>query len=183
MGKISPPPIVKPFCGVLVSDCEQLPAVAEALEGLFGPAEHWAPPFKWTFSDYYRPEMGDSIWRAFVSFRTVRSADQLAVWKLTTNEIEQKWASHGRRKVNIDPGYIAVGKVVLASTKDAPHRVFLAHGIYAEITLLFAHGVYRPLPHTYRDYTVPTTILFLSEGRRNLLRQLREARTDQLLRE
>lgn len=120
--------------------------------------------------------MGERLWRVFLSFPVLSPAEELADWKLATNSLEENWALGGCRRVNIDPGYVAVGKIVLASTKDAPHRVFVGRGIYAEVTLVFQHGAYRPLPHTYPDYTTPTALEFLAASRQDLLRDLRKRR-------
>jgi hypothetical protein len=55
---------------------------------------------------------------------------------------------------------------VLATTKDGSHRIPLRDGIYAEVTLVFERGDFRPLPWTYPDYR--------TEGCRSVLKAIRD---------
>ncbi len=50
------------------------------------------------------------------------------------------------RPVNIDPGYLNLGKFLLATTKDQAHRVYLRDGVYAEVTLRYQAGAFEPWP-------------------------------------
>jgi hypothetical protein len=76
--------------------------------------------------------------------------------KCLTNdwEIEFKSVSacSAERPLNIDPGYIDLGKLILASTKDHAHRIYLSEGIFAETTLMYTQKQWKPLPWTYPDY-------------------------------
>jgi hypothetical protein len=90
--------------------------------------------------------------------------------------MENRWRTATGRRVNIDPGYIAATKLVLASTKDAAHRVYLSDGIYAEATLQFARGSFQPCTYTYRDYAAAEVIAFFNAVRRDYLAQLRVLR-------
>jgi hypothetical protein len=78
------------------------------------------------------------------------------------------------RRVNLDPGYIEAGKLVLASTKNASQRVYLRSGIYAEATLLYYEGGFHGCSYTYPDYLWPETLAFLTRLRAIYLQQLRE---------
>ncbi|MEW6680138.1 MAG: DUF4416 family protein, partial [bacterium] len=69
-----------------------------------------------------------------------------------TNSLEEKFLISGKRRINIDPGYVGSGKLVLASTKDSYHRVYLKDGIYGETTLYFYKGEFREFPWTYPDF-------------------------------
>jgi hypothetical protein len=75
--------------------------------------------------------------------------------------------------VNIDPGYIDAGKIVLASTKGAGHRIYLGSGIYSEITLLYHGGAFHSFVYTYADYLWPETIAFLTDIRAQYLEQVK----------
>jgi hypothetical protein len=85
--------------------------------------------------------------------------------KLKTNDLEERWRAAQGRQVNLDPGYVGYTKLVLASTKDASHRVYLGQGIYAEATLQFVRGSFQPWPYTYRDYAEPAAIEFFNRVR------------------
>ena len=61
--------------------------------------------------------------------------------KLASNALEAELAQDGRHKfvrpINIDPGYVTEAKLVLATTKDRDHRIYLGEGIYGEVTLFY----------------------------------------------
>ena len=94
--------------------------------------------------------------------------------KRQTNELEWTLAREERRRVNVDPGYVSLGKVVLASTKDHAHRLYLGQGIYGEVTLTYQHGHFRPWPWTYPDYASDRYCTLFDEIRRHYRAQLRE---------
>ncbi|HOK40243.1 MAG TPA: DUF4416 family protein, partial [bacterium] len=76
------------------------------------------------------------------------------------------------RQVNIDPGYINLAKLVLVSTKDYSHRIYLSNGIYAEATLFFRHNQFETFPYTYPDYATDEV--------RNILKEIRKLFKSQL---
>ena len=100
--------------------------------------------------------MGPGLKKQFIALQNPIDPSNLASMKLTTNRWESDYANvspHGEpRPLNLDPGYITLGKLVLASTKDHAHRIYLSHGIYAEVTLHFKHGAWRHLEWTFPDY-------------------------------
>ncbi len=57
-----------------------------------------------------------------------------------------------RGRLNLDPGYLTEAKLILASTKDRDHRIYLERGIFAENTLYFHAGSWQKRPWTYPDY-------------------------------
>ena len=71
---------------------------------------------------------------------------------MLTNDIESFFSVSGKRKINLDPGYITLAKVVLASTKNYSHRIYLGKGIYAELALLYKNRQFIAMPYTYNDY-------------------------------
>lgn len=125
-----------------------------------------------TFTGYYDKEMGAGIKRQFVSFTRLILPEQLPVIKLLTNKIEQDLALKGKRRVNIDPGYLSLAKVVLATTKDYSHRFYLGQGIYGEVTLTYARGKFSSFPWTYPDYQTQSYQQFFGEIREIYKKQL-----------
>lgn len=122
------------------------------------------------FTDYYQNEMGTGLVRSWVGFEKPVMPDRLAQIKLTTNEMEQRFLDeHGNRRLNLDPGILSLHNLVLASTKDYAHRICLADGIYAELTLIYRSGGYRALEWTYPDYQTETCGRFLAESRDRLV--------------
>src|SRR5262249_9136900 len=79
------------------------------------------------------------------------------------------------RPLNLDPGYLVLGKFLLATTKDQSHRVYLRDGIFAEVTLRYHAGRFEPWPWTYADYRQPQVHEFLQQARAYYGRRLGEA--------
>src|SRR5262249_29868829 len=159
--------------GLLAASGTGLEEAMHALVERFGPIDASSTPRAWTLSTYYRNEMGDDVRRQFVSFALLMPPGKLAGVKSLTNQLEEAWRTGRGRQVNIDPGYIATTKLVLASTKDAAHRVYLSGGIYAEVTLQFSNGSFRPQAHTYPDYATAEAVEFFNRGRTTYLAQLK----------
>ena len=166
MGSPREPDHVRLIAGLLVSSPDLLAEVHGLLAEAFSPVEGYSEPQPWTVSDYYAAEMGDHLWRQFVSCRDRMRADQLGAIKLRTNALEGRWRDARGRRVNIDPGYLAPLKLVLATTKDAAHRIYIGDGIFAEVTLRYEHGTFRRCEHTYPDYAAPEAIAFFNRVRR-----------------
>lgn len=157
MARPRPPQPVKLICGLLSGDVDLLRRAAQLLQRHFGPVdlESEVGPFDQT--DYYRAEMGPDLKRWFVSFERLARPDMLAHVKHETNEIEQQIGGQCAgleipRPVNLDPGYVDLGKLVLATTKDRSHRIYIGEHIYAEVTLHFQNGQWQAWPWTYPDY-------------------------------
>jgi hypothetical protein len=122
----------------------------------FGPIALASDLFDFTETDYYIPTMGPELKKQFFAFDRLIDPDTLAAIKRQTNEWEAEYAALAQhaepRPLNLDPGYITPAKLVLASTKDHAHRIYLRDGIYAEVTLAFRAGRWQPQEWTYPDY-------------------------------
>jgi hypothetical protein len=141
-------------------------ALAETMER-FGPIDFLSESTPFDFTEYYRAEMGGGLLRRIAGFAPLISPETLVAVKLSTNQLESCRLNESQgRKVNIDPGYIAAAKFVLATGKDYSHRLYLGEGIYGDLALIYRSGGYSPLPWTYPDYA--------SEPLRNLLGFLRK---------
>ena len=157
MGAIRQFTPVKLFIGVLVSSSKSIPEVERRLTALYGPIDHRSDLIPFDFTDYYEPEMGDLIDRVLFSFERLIEADQLPEIKRQTNGLEEELAStlktsQAKRPVNLDPGYVEQAKVVLASTKNFYHRIYLGGGVFGEVTMHFKNNTYQFFPWTYPDY-------------------------------
>ncbi len=173
MGTAKTPDPVKLVVGLLAGSDTLLDEAIAALSERFGRVDASSGPRPWEVSTYYRDEMGPHLRRQFLSFGDLIAPGKLAGVKQMTNDMENAWRTATGRQVNIDPGYVATTKLVLASTKDAAHRVYLSGGIFAEVTLEFANGSFRPHAHTYPDYASPAAIAFFNAVRATYLAQLR----------
>jgi hypothetical protein len=140
------------FIGTLYSDPDLFSRSKEILQKSFGEILFTSPPSRWDYSPYYKDEFGCPIVRQFIFFKDLIDAGNLPDIKLKTNEIEEELSLNNRRGVNLDPGYLTLAKVVLASTKNYSHRIYLGQGIYGEVTLVYQDNTFRPHLFTYRDY-------------------------------
>ncbi|MEN2985205.1 MAG: DUF4416 family protein [Thermodesulfovibrionaceae bacterium] len=152
MGKPGKPKKVLLFIGTLFNDEEYYFKAKEILESIFGEILFESAKMQWNYSNYYSDELGSPIQRRFIFFKNLISEEDLAEIKIKTNEIEDSLSLEGKRKINLDPGYLGLAKIVLATTKDYSHRIYLKKGIYAEVTLIFKNSSFQPHINTYRDY-------------------------------
>ncbi len=138
---------------------EALVWAREKTDSMWGPVALASPAFEFSETDYYAATMGAGLRKQFFAFEKLIDPGRLAEIKLQTNAWEQQYAAVAKhaesRPLNLDPGYITLAKLVLASTKDHAHRIYLGQGIYAEITLHFRHGDWQPTQWTYPDYRRP----------------------------
>jgi hypothetical protein len=125
MGAIGEPKQVKLFCGIIFSNEEIKRESFEKVEDKLGKIDLISDMISFNFSKYYNPEMGENLKRFWISFEKLVSAADLAEIKVFTNSIENSFAIDNKRKINIDPGYITPANVVLATTKDYSHRIYL----------------------------------------------------------
>ncbi|RKY87620.1 phosphoribosylformylglycinamidine cyclo-ligase, partial [candidate division KSB1 bacterium] len=110
-------------------------------------------------------EMGKNLKKRFLSFTELIYPDEITSIKIKTNEIEKKFTEKGKRKVNIDPGYISESKLILATTKNYSHRIYLNNGIYGDLHLIFKNGRFNPQPWTYPDYKEKFNLSFFEKVR------------------
>lgn len=176
MGEIITPPRVKLFSGIISRYSELLDTAEKALAGEFGPIDLKSAPIPFNFTNYYTKEMGAPLIRGFFSFRNLITPDELSRIKIRTNRMEQEigasYKSDVPRPVNLDPGYLDKSKLVLATTKDYNHRIYLKDGIYAEVTLKYrAKDGFKPFPWTYPDYQTKTYLDFFNRMRDIYVRQ------------
>jgi hypothetical protein len=169
---------VKYMAGLIFSDGHALEQVVFELEKMLGPVEARSPLFPFNLTDYYAAQMGaNSLKRIFLSFRDLRSPEELSAIKTRTNALEEKVRlalGFAHRPVNIDPGYLTASALIMATAKDFSHRIPLRNGIYAHLELLFTkHGV-RCLEWTYPDFRQPAYHDFWAKVRKSYLAQLKE---------
>ena len=173
MGTAREPQPVKFIVGLLTAERPLFDLARDALVAAYGPADYESTSLPFDQTAYYDAELGTPIWRRFLAFQRLIAPDELPAVKRHTNELEQTWACEGRRRINLDPGYIALGKLVLATTKDYGHRLYLGRGIYGEVTLIYRDGAWQLLPWTYPDYRTLVYHVILDEIRTIYNQQLR----------
>lgn len=160
---------VKLFVAMLSADLELFEKAASSLEPIFGSCSRAQETYPFNYTEFYNKEMGDGLLRNFISFEKLIDPLYLADVKLITNSVEMLYADKSgdrpRRKINLDPGYIGLSKLVLASVKDRPHRIYIGKGIYSEITLYYEKKKFRPFPWSYPDYASGEYMPYLNSVR------------------
>lgn len=175
MGQIQPHVPVKLVVGLILAQDLDGGAICGKLEEAFGDVDYRSELLPFDYTDYYTREMGDSLQRRFLSFQQLIPPESLVEIKRQTNSIESRFVHPGGgRRVNLDPGYVSLAKLVLASTKNHAHRIWLGGGIYAEQTLRFHRHSFQPWEWTYPDYRTDSYIQIFNKIRRLYVVQLRE---------
>lgn len=164
---------VKLLVSVFSPEERLLEEVMRELQAMCGAVDWMSPPLFFDRTRYYEKEMGWPLHRRFLSFEKLIRPESLVEIKLETNELEKRYLQEGKRRVNIDPGYIALERLVLATGKNYTHRIYLSKGIYADLTLVFHQGSFQTLAWTYRDYGDPVIIGYFNEVREHYKSQLR----------
>jgi len=156
MGSISSPSPVLLILAAFSRHGAALDWARAQAEAAWGPVALESARFRFDATDYYEASMGAEISKVFYAFERLIDPGDIVAIKLRANEIEAEFAADvpdgPPRPVNLDPGYVTEGKLVLVSTKDFAHRVYLGGGIYAEVTLQYAHGRWVAGRQTFPDY-------------------------------
>jgi len=160
------PPAAVLFCGLIYAKGLDLGPVLQRLMEEWGDLEFISRRIGFRFSTYYDAEMGNELFRKFLTFRRTVSQDSLPRLKRISGEVERTFlGGAGGRTVNVDPGLLLPERLVLATTKPGSHRPYLGQGIYADLTLVFHQKSYQPLGWTYPDYRARETIVMMNRLR------------------
>ena len=160
------PKPAKLIIGLIMKNRRLLEPLTVALAASYGPLDMVSAWMPFDYTTYYEPEMGAPLLRRMLAFKNLIRQIELPAIKLTTNRLEELYSQNGRRRVNIDPGYLLLERLVLASGKNFSHRIYIGDGIYADLTLTYRHGAFEKLPWTYPDYADQPVLAFLQQVRR-----------------
>ena len=173
MSRPAPPRPAKLVMGLFLKDKDLLESLVADLRRLWGNLDQVSKWIPFDFTSYYAPEMGGPLFRRMMTFKGLIRQTDLAAIKRRTNAIEESYAQTGRRRGNIDPGYMLAERFVLASGKNFTHRIYIGGGIYADLTLVFQKGAFRTLPWTYPDYADEQLQAFLTAVRNRYLYEVK----------
>lgn len=172
--RLPDPRPVKLFVGMLSQDISLFEQAGEMLKNIFGPSDMESPVWPWEHTGYYSKEMGTGLKRKFVFFRDLIQSEIISNIKLKTIELEKQFLNEkGGRRMNLDPGYLDSAKIVLVSTKDFSHRIYLGNGIYGEVTLIYSGKNYQILPFTYPDFRTSEYLDVFREAREKYKQQIK----------
>ena len=163
---------VKPILGLLTSVPDQTESVYAEIIAELGPVDFQTDWIPFESTTYYQEEMGAKLQRQFISFSNLIDPSQLADIKCVTNRLEKHFSQNNKRIFNLDPGYLTSAKLVLATTKNFAHRIYLHSGIFAEITLTYRGRGFHALEWTYPDYRTPVYLQIFEKIRQKYLNQL-----------
>lgn len=182
MWQVNEPEPVKLIIGILAADDKALDAAWDRIRDEFGEIDFTSEVWPFTQTSYYKDELGENILRQFASIAKLIDPGQLADIKHRANQIEielaEKLSTDLPRPVNLDPGIIEPSKLVLASTKNFSHRIYIGKGMYAELTLSFCKGTWQSFSYTFPDYKEQRYHKFLSIVRDRLVEQLRSEKKE-----
>ena len=166
MSQRSAPSPARLLFSVIYREEENFAKALRSITDRVGEVACTSEPFPFDRTEYYGKEMGAPLVRRFIVGKDPVSRDELATVKVWAETIENELSVSGKRTVNIDPGHLTDENVILATGKNYSHRIYLRDGVFADLTLFFEKGEYRPLPWTYPDYASPAIRAFLGELRR-----------------
>lgn len=180
MGQVTDPGPVLLIAAAFSQHPEALRWAREKAAAEWGAIALESPPFEFVETDYYAATMGSRLVKQFWAFERLFDPGALPQAKLVSGAWEAEYTELHRhaesRPLNIDPGYITQAKLVLASTKDHAHRIYLAHGIFAEVTLYYKDRSWHAREWTFPDYRREDYQAFFTHCRQYLREQLRQER-------
>ena len=164
MAQVTGPQPVQLLVGVIFTATDLLDALEAEMAARIGPIESRSPVFAFDMTDYYEDEMGSGLGRVFCVFKDLVDPATIVEVKLAANRIEQAFAEGGRRRVNLDPGYMDFYKLVLVSNKYLGQKIYLGKGVYADPTLYYDKG-WKPHDWGFPDFKSGRYYAFLTEVR------------------
>ncbi len=167
------PSRAKLFIGIIFNSEDVLNAVEKVLVKKFGDIDYRTKYIPFSHTRYYA-DMGTGLVKILYSYRKLIRREDIVNIKLYTNRIEKRFSESRVRKVNIDPGYVTLSNVYIATCKEYFHRTYLRKGVYLENEYRYVGRRYQPWEWTYPDYQKPEYLHFFHEARRMYYNQLQE---------
>ncbi|NOZ61225.1 MAG: DUF4416 family protein [Calditrichaeota bacterium] len=171
MAKPKIPLNVKLFIAITFSVDQTYDQIKEILQNEFGPVDCLSAIFPFDYTRYYSREMGSDLRKQLLGFERLIPPDNLPEIKLRTNGIEDRFSLDGNRRVNLDPGYLSAANVVMATTKNFDHRIYLGKGIFGDVQLRYRANKFHFNPWTYPDYKDKYIIDFLARTRKIYMKE------------
>lgn len=177
MGKIVSASKVKLFCAVLWNSSAEIESICKQLTTQWGPIDARSTAYDFNHTAYYKDEFGDRLRKQFFSFEQLVDVNTMPDIKILGNELEERFLSGEHRNVNIDPGYIANAKLVMPTTKNLPHRVYIGKNIYADLQLIYKKPTFHSILWTFADYKELFNLEFFNKVRERYMEQIASERS------
>lgn len=169
-------PVVR-FCAIITRHDAARRWAIERLSQAWGTQRAISPAIDFEAGGYYTASMGPSLTKTLVAFGDFMEPGGLADWKHQTNGWEVEYANESSheevRPLNLDAGYMTQAKLVLATTKDRDHRIYLRDGMFAEVTLTYVDKQWTHHRWSYPSYRTEDVSDFAMECRRQLREHLK----------
>jgi hypothetical protein len=179
MSVLKKPQLVKLFFSIFSNNLDLIEEIIKLLEIKYGLIDMSTGYIPFDQTDYYASEFGDRLIRKIIFFEDLISPEKIVEIKLDSINLEEKYSSKGKRRINIDPGYLALSRVILSTGKDYSHRIYLDKGVYADLTYIYKKKQgYISLPWTYPDYAKEEFKKIFIQAREILRLQLRSMKND-----
>lgn len=143
---------VKLISGILTRQADDLDRCFEILERSFGPIDFRSQAYPFDLTRYYQDEMGPDLTRIWVAFDDLVDPTSLVAAKWATRDIEKTFQDDGQRRINLDPGYLDLFKIVLASFKPRANKLYVGRDIWADMVAYFERGKFRTFPWSFPDF-------------------------------
>lgn len=173
MGKIKEQLPAKFFCAITFAGSIDYKQILDRLTAIVQESDTQSEIYDFDkFTDYYESQMGRNLKKVFVSFKELMEIERLPELKVATNGLEEEYETHGKRLINLDPGYITQAKLVLATTKNYSHRLYLGKGIFGDLHMIYKNKNYQPQAWTYPDYKQQLALSYFNKLRQIYKEQL-----------
>lgn len=153
------------FVAVLFAPTVSYDDVRAEVTREFGDILEASPVFPFNYSEYYSAEMGGNLQKVFFLLARLIDPAALVDWKLHAQEVEARYTANAQRQINFDPGCLDASKLVLATTKNYDHRIYLGRGIYGDVQLRYRLQKFHFNEWTYPDYRDPEHFTFFEKAR------------------
>lgn len=174
MSQPKAPKPVKLVISLVSGDRSVFAPVAGKLSQAYGEMDFMSKCIPFDKTDYYDVEMGKNLVRRLITFEPLMAPDGLPEVKQSTDRLESEHEDKkGHRTVNLDPGYLSLCHLILATNKRFSHRPYLRAGVYADLTLLYRRKSFQPLEWTFPDYGSAEIIEIMNRLRERYRVQLR----------
>jgi hypothetical protein len=173
LGPRSDPPPVLVILGLLSNQPGLICEAAERLAEPWGGIDLWGEPQPFDHTPYYEKEMGSELQRRFCCLTGLMAPERLVELKQKAWEVEQLYIVAGNRQVNLDPGTLDATKVVLASFKPGPQKLYLGSGVWADMVSFYTNRAFRPLLWTFPDLREGPHLELFAHARRRYKELLR----------
>ena len=174
LGKGKFPP-VKFFVSIIYHGEEELNAAIKGIQRGIGKIDSRSEAYPFDFTDYYKPEMGSPLFRVFLSLAHIGPANRIIEIKKACLKLEAQFSEGDCRKINLDPGYIDLYKLVLVSEKYMGHKIYIGEGICADMVLLLGKKKVSPFRWTFPDFKSGRYDTYILTLRQNYLSQLKNS--------